>query len=256
MLQSAHCSCLQEVLLPLWATVVMALEVFWLEGCGGQRAPCQHRWAIQASRHLMHIVPGVLATVLQDWVETQPVHVPPGGAAPAIVELCLIYSVAWALRGTRGSLTSCDDEKLLEGSVLSALSHAGFQLLPKSASLWESCIDASNVTWTTWESSGLSIRQPILETCAGGAHLILPTAGVVAAHSLVGHIVVSGGAALVLCPQRQEFSVLQHAVRHCMAASHGQSPVQCISMTGCAAMHAAHVQVCILELESAHLRTL
>jgi hypothetical protein len=246
MLHCAHCCRqLQEVLLPLWATVIMALEVFWLEGCGGQHAPCQHRWTIQAARHLMHIAPGVLATVLQDWVEMQPVHVPPGGAEPAIVELCLIYSVAWALRGTRGSLTSREDEKLLEGSVLSALCRAGFGLLPKDVGLWESCIDASNATWTTWDrSGGLSIRQPITESCAAGANLILPTAEVVAAHSLLGHIVASGGAALVLCPQRQELSVLQHAVRHCMGAAHGQSPVQCINLTGCAAMRAAHVQVC------------
>jgi hypothetical protein len=239
-----YCYKLQEVLLPLWATVAMALEIFWQEGCGGDRAPCQHRWTIQAARHIMHIAPGVLAAGLQEWVEMQPVHVPTGGAEPALVEMCLIYSVAWALRGARGCLTSCDEEKSLEASILSAFQRAGFRMLPKAASLWDSCIDASNVTWTTWErSGGLSILQPFPESCTAAAHLLTPTTAVVAAHSLLGHIVASGGAALVLCPHSQELSMLQHGVRHCMGATHGKDSVQCISITGCSALHAAHVQV-------------
>jgi hypothetical protein len=239
---------------PLWAAAVQGLTTFW-NSRSAQAVPADasadSTWLHVASKHLSGLSAGVLNNIIPRWTDSQLKQAPPAGAQAPVIELCLIFSIAWALRGFQTALPDPAAEEQLEREICAALETVGFTKFPTRQSLWESCIDPVNVIWTPWASgSPLKLGMPIPESPSlahprhSPAHLLIPTTTTLSQHALIGFIAVSGGSAMVLATRQHELLALRYAVQHCEPVVLRSEAVQRLSSTCCAAMKPSHLWVC------------
>ena len=236
---------MQAELVPLWSKLASALHAFWVtELACADHGFCENTWTLLVARRIAQLVPGVLDCALQRWADALPVRGEPGSAPPLLVQLALVFVVAWALRAEQLQVSSHEDEEKLAASVVCSLQQAGFDMLPPQGTLWQSCIDPRAVAWTTFEQcSALRLSEPLSAAAADISRdsFLVPTAAVVSHHAIAGYVAASGGAALVISALRSELEAFSCAVGTCGVGP--LSSLHCVRVACSAATTPAHITV-------------
>jgi hypothetical protein len=220
------------------------------QGTDGCTHPGQPAWMVQLCQALRSLGTDIISSLMVRWAASHAEQVQHAGAQAAVLELAVIYALAWSLRSMHSMLSTVEEEGKLEQTVLSALSAGGFEQLPEQGELWESSVDAVNVCWTSW--SHVSILKPLLplpeapdvaHPRQAPATFLLPTTSIIAQHTLAGHVLASGHHALLLGAQQHELASLQHALRASEPAAMRGVPMQRLQVTCTAAATPSQLQV-------------
>lgn len=236
-------SIMQGSFVPLWKQTIAALTNFQSQS---RCARVDGTWFSAACGHLATLGSGMLRSCVPTWLDAQ-LGAHHDANQSSIIELCLMFAVAWSIRGLQRTLQDTAAEAELAVSVTDSLKSAGFSQLPQGP-IWHSTVDARIPAWVPWDSrSCLSTTLPISEDTdmaakGGGLRLQMPTESVISQHALAGILTEVGGNALLSARGSCSLEAICTAVRWCIPKGL-QGVLQRVSLTCSTNMRPAQVWV-------------
>lgn len=242
---------LQNALAAMWSRCLPALLAFQGEDSESQRST----WLISAARHLTTVAQGIFSACVSSWMDAQPSHSRFTEPQSLIIELCLIFSVAWTIRALQRSLHDPAEEAALGKRVEDSLKAAGFNQLPQGRSIWECTIIARVPMWAPWQArSPLKLGEPVPQSMPPSREtnlcFFIPTISVLSQHSLTGLCAAAGGSALLAASHSCDLHTARIALRQCAPDGMATGEVQCVYATGSAVVQPTHLWVRSLLLQT------
>lgn len=250
---------LQDSFVIVWEKVADILQLI-LTGIKAVSNAFKHReiddcWMLATGRNMASLAPSIISSCLTMWdARAFQSHHSAQESIP-VIELSIMFTIAWAARGANASLSLECTEQQLESLITDAFRAASMQQIPSQGQLWESCIHPSSSSWTTWDHV-LRTQPPVTasDTVSQSDDLllyILQPSHVCLQH-IIGAVTDSGGSAVVEAASQPAIDVAWHTLNnHKLPMSQGNM-IQWVS-TGCSSsMKVNHIRVRSSLLHSLH----
>jgi hypothetical protein len=243
---------MQEAFAIVWEKVPGILQQI-LTGVKAASRAFKHKeiddsWMLAAGRNMASLAPSSINSCLTMWDAFQSDHTVQDSVP--ILELSIMFTIAWAARGANASLLlECADEQL-ERLIADAFRAASMQQIPSEGQLWDCYIHPSSCSWTTW-SHIMRTRPPVPADADAVSHsktlslYILQPEHLCLQH-IVGAVTESGGNTLVEAASQPAIDMAWHAINAHKLPILQNNMTQWVS-TGCSSsMQIGHIRVCPL----------
>jgi hypothetical protein len=203
---------------------------------------------LAAGRNMASLAQSSINSCLTMWDAFQSDHTVQDSVP--ILELSIMFTIAWAARGANASLMlECADEQL-ERLIADAFRAASMQQIPSEGQLWHCYIHPSSCSWTTW-SHIMRTRPPVPADADVVAHsktlsLYILQPGHLCLQHIVGAVAESGGNTLVEAASQPASDMAWHTINAHKLPILQNNMTQWVS-TGCSSsMQIGHIRVCPL----------
>lgn len=240
---------LQEAFDTVWSKVPTVLHHL-LTGIKSTSHAFMHKdiddgWLLTVGCNMASLAPSIVNSCLTMWDAHAFNGRDSSQQSVPVIELSIMFSIAWAAKGASGSLSLDLSDNLLELLILEAFKSGSMQQIPAQGELWDSYIHPSSSSWTTWAHMLRTQPPAVVETLSKSdglnLHILQPVH--LCLQHIIGAAAASGGNALVEAPSQPDIDTAWHMINaHKLPMSHG-TVVQWVS-TGCSSsMQVSHIRV-------------
>ena len=201
---------------------------------------------LATGRNMASLAPSIMASCLTVWdAHSFQSHQSAQESIP-VIELSIMFSIAWAARGANTSLSLECSEQQLESILIDAFRSASMQQIPLEGQLWESSVHPASSSWTTW--AHVLHTQPPTPAALPASHadvlsLYILQPSHVCLQYIIGAVSAAGGSALVEAGSQPALDVAWHTLNNHQLPMAQGTTTKWVS-TGCSSsMHVNHIRV-------------